>query len=124
VRSVKRAVTVHLGRLASQAIGVREKNGNGHASSSAAKAIRCYLGAKQSRTSGWSYPSFLDRRRADEDVELQLDLDDELWKSLEREAENQKISAEQMLEHAVLYFAAEGDAGRIAERILEDLGGS
>ncbi len=112
MRNVKRAVTVHLGRLASQAIGGKEKNGNGHASSGAAEAIRCYLDAKQRRALGWSYPSFLDRRRSDEEVELRLDVDDELWKSLEEEAENQKISAEQMLEHAVLYFAAEGDAAR------------
>ena len=31
------------------------------------------------------------------------------------------MSAQQLLEHAVLYFAAEDNAGRVTERILEDL---
>jgi hypothetical protein len=118
---VNRAVTVNLGRLASQAIGWEEKDGNGHSSLGATEAIRCYLAAKDTPASGWSYPSFLDRRCPEESVELELDIDDALWRSLEAEARRQGVGAEQMLEHAVLYFAAEADAGRITERILGDL---
>jgi hypothetical protein len=109
--NVKRAVTVSLGRLASQAIGGKENSGNGHASSSAAEAIRCYLTAVAT-ASGWSYPSFLAQRQRDEDVELSLRIDDGLWKSLEAEAGRQNVSTEQILEHAVLYSAAELDRGR------------
>ena len=109
--NVKRAVTVSLGRLASQAIGGKENNGNGHASSSAAEAIRCYLTA-DATASGWSYPSFLAQRQRDEDVELSLRIDDGLWKLLEAEAARQNVSTEQILEHAVLYFAAEFDRDR------------
>lgn len=121
MRNVKRAVVVHLGRLASQAIDGEDGNGNGHASSEAAAAIRCYLGAKGSAAAGWLYPGFLGRRRSDDDVELRLSIDDALWKLLEQEAKCQHTSAEQMLEHAVLYFAAELDAGHITQRILGDL---
>ncbi len=121
MRNVKRAVIVHLGRLASQAIVGDDENGNGHASTAAAEAIRCYLGARSSAEAGWLYPAFLGRRRSDEDVELSLNIDDALWEALEQEAERQHTSAEQMLEHAVLYFAAELDAGRVTERILGDL---
>ena len=121
MRNVKRAVTVHLGRLASQAILDEDESGNGHASSGAAAAIRCYLGARGSAAAGWLYPGFLGRRRSEEGVELSLSIDDALWRSLEQEAERQHTSAEQMLEHAVLYFAAEIDAGRATQRILGDL---
>jgi hypothetical protein len=117
---MKRAVTVSLGRLASQAIGGKENNGNGHASSGAAEAIRCYLTADAAE-SGWSCPSFLAQRQRDEDVELSLSIDDELWKSLEAEAERQNVSTEQMLEHAVLYFAAEFDRDRPAQSIFDEL---
>ena len=36
------------------------------------------------------------------------------------EALSQEVTAPQLLEHAVLYFAAEENAGRVTERILED----
>jgi hypothetical protein len=119
--NVKRAVTVRLGRLASQAIAGDERSGNGQASSSASEAILCYLNAKHDGTPGWPYPRFLDRGARDENVELSLSIDDELWRALEDEAERQHISAAQMLEHALLYFASEFDAGRITERILDDI---
>jgi len=118
---LKRAVTVSLGRLASQAIGQEEKNGSGRASSGASQAIRCYLKDRESAGAGWPYPRFLDERHDGEDVELKLDIEEILWRSLEEEAERQHVSVPQMLEHAVLYFAAEVDAGRAAERILDDL---
>jgi hypothetical protein len=121
VGALKRAVTVSLGRLASQAIGWEEKRAKGHASAGAAQAIRCYLNDRGRAGAGWSYPSFLDQRPSGEDIELKLSIDEMLWRSLEEEAERQRVSATQMLEHAVLYFAAEVDGGRAAERILDDL---
>jgi hypothetical protein len=54
-------------------------------------------------------------------VEVHLDIDPELWQALSQEAMGQDVSAQQLLEHAVLYFAADDDAGRVTERILEDL---
>jgi len=115
-------VSVKLGHLASQALdGTSGGTDTRHVSSRASEAIRCYLGDKDGAGPGWSYPSFLDRRRSGEEVEFSLDIDDELWGSLEAEAGHQDVSVELLLEHAVLYFAAEVDAGRIAERILEDL---
>jgi hypothetical protein len=119
--SVKRSVTVSLGRLASQAIGGGASNRDDQMSSRASRAIRCYLSARGSGAAGWSYPSFLDEHRGGEGIRLELRIEDGLWRSLEEEAERQHISAPQMLEHAVLYFAAEVDAGRVAERILDEL---
>jgi hypothetical protein len=119
---LKRAVTVSLGRLACQAIGGEEERGRGQASSAATQAIRCYLNDRGSAVAGWSYPGFLGERPSGDDVELRLSIDEVLWRSLEEEAERQHVSAPEMLEHAVLYFAADLDAGRAAERILDDFG--
>ena len=118
---MKRSVTVSLGRLASQAIGGGESDGNSQMHSRAARAIRCYLNARGSSGAGWSYPSFLDERRGGEGIRLELRIEEGLWRSLEEEAERQSVGVSQMLEHAVLYFAAEVDAGRFTERILDEL---
>jgi hypothetical protein len=69
---------------------------------------------------GWKFPSFLRDRGPSEEVELELSVDDNLWDSLEEEARSQGVSVRQMLEHAVLYFAAELNAGRVTQRILVD----
>jgi hypothetical protein len=36
------------------------------------------------------------------------------------EAARQQVSVTQLLEHAALYYAAELDAGRLTERILDE----
>jgi hypothetical protein len=54
-------------------------------------------------------------------VEVELEIDDSLWGQMEREAERQHVTVTQLLEHAALYYAAELDAGRLTERILDQL---
>ena len=38
-----------------------------------------------------------------------------------RRPPRQEVTVEQLAEHAAFYFAAELDAGRVTERILDDL---
>jgi len=52
-------------------------------------------------------------------LELRLDLDPATWRELEEEAERQKVSVERLLEHAIVYFLADLDAGRVEWRMLE-----
>jgi hypothetical protein len=59
-------------------------------------------------------------REVGEEVELKLRIDRDLWRRLEEEAERQKVSLQKLLEHAALYAAAEVNAGRLTERILEE----
>jgi hypothetical protein len=84
-------------------------------------AVRCYLGDRGANQAAWPYPAFLRGSRPQVDVELELDVRDDLWHSFEAEAARQDISPQQLLEHAAFYFAAELDAGRITQRILDDL---
>ena len=44
-------------------------------------------------------------------------LDDETWRALQDEAERQDVSAADLIRHAVLYFLADVDSGRVAARL-------
>jgi hypothetical protein len=120
---VKRTVTVTVGAIASKILAVELVTRGSSTSASAERAIRCYLNDKESPSPGWAYPYFLRGRKPVQGNEVELNLDVGLWRSLSAEALSQEVSAPQLLEHAVLYFAAEENAGRVTERILEDFKG-
>jgi hypothetical protein len=118
----KRAVTVRLSQLAFEALAAEEPSGSPRAPVRTESAIRVYLGDKGAGQAAWPYPKFLQGSETQEDVELELDVDPDLWLQFEAEAEKQSVSTQQLLEHAAFYFAAELNAGRITQRILDDLG--
>jgi Ribbon-helix-helix protein, copG family len=86
------------------------------------RAIRLYLSVDDRDSPGWSVPASL----RDEDaggVRLQLSADESLIAALEQEADRQGVSLSQLARQAVLYYAAELDAGRITQRLAEALDG-
>jgi hypothetical protein len=42
-----------------------------------------------------------------------------MWRELDKEAERQEVSIERLLAHAIMYFLADLDAGRVEERMLD-----
>jgi hypothetical protein len=82
------------------------------------RVIRFYLKEKGGGGLGWSYPDLLREGRPEEEVEVELDIEDSLWREVRLEAARQHVNVTQLLEHAALYYAAELDAGRLTERIL------
>lgn len=112
---------VKLGSFASKTLAAEAMNGGEPSAVGVERAIQCYLGDKGSAGSGWPFPAFLRGREPVEPVEFQLEIEEHLWGSLESEASNQGVSVQQMLDHAVLYFAAEVNAGRVTERIIDDI---
>jgi hypothetical protein len=115
-------VRVKLGAFAAEVLARKLGNGGPPGSQDFERVIQFYLGERGTRSAGWAYPDFLRERRAGDDVELELNIEDFLWMSLEAEARDQGVEVDRLLEHATLYFAAEMDAGRATERILEELG--
>ncbi len=115
----KRSVVVGMSRLAFDAVA----GGDGPAGAPATlqNAVRCYLGDRGANRPAWPYPAFLRGSEVQEDVQLELSIKDDLWLSFEAEAARQDVSPQRLLEHAAFYFAAEMDAGRITQRILDDL---
>jgi hypothetical protein len=114
----KRRVAVVISRLAFEGL-----TGGGDVPAAVALdgALRCYLGDRESERPAWPYPDFLRGSETEGDASIELDLDAELWHEFEQEADRQGVSVEQLAEHAAFYFAAELDAGRLTQRILDDL---
>jgi len=84
-------------------------------------ALLCYLGDSEREKPAWSYPGFLRGSETRSEVELELEIAADVWREFEDEAARQDVSVEQLAEHATFYFAAELDAGRVTQRILDDL---
>lgn len=85
-------------------------------------ALRCYVGDRDTDRPAWPYPGFLRNAEKQGDVEIEFEIAEDLWRDFSEEAERQGVTTGQLVEHAAFYFAAEVDAGRVTERILEDLG--
>ncbi len=116
-----RSVAVKLSRFAFEGLHGGDGNDAVLAPVGMADAIRYYLADRDVARPAWPYPGFLRGSEAQEDVEIELEIDDELWRSFEAEAGRQDVSVQQLLEHAAFYFTAELNAGRITQRILDDL---
>lgn len=116
----KQRVTVELSRLAFEAL-----TGGGPETASPQRmgdALRCYVGDRGTDRPAWPYPDFLRSAEMQTDFEFEIEVAGELWRAFAEEAERQEVTVAQLAEHAAFYFAAEMDAGRATERILEDLG--
>lgn len=116
----KRDVTVSLSRLAFDALMGSEADRDAEVAVRTENALRCYLGDRDTERPAWPYPDFLRGTETQGDLEVAFEVEQDLWSDFEAEASAQGISVEQLTEHAAFYFAAELDAGRVTERILED----
>ena len=108
---------IRLGEFAVEALDGTSARGVEHLRQQTAYAIRYYLTDKDSGRPEWAYPDFLRTEDDSQKLELTLALDEDLWGSLEEEAERQGVSPELLAQHAVLYFVADREAGRVPQRI-------
>lgn len=118
---VRQSVSLRLSQPAFEVLNGAETSYSYDAATTLESAIRVYLGDRDTARPAWPYPGFLRGSETQEDVEVELSLDDDLWRSFEEEANRQDVSVPQLAEHAAFYLAAELDAGRITQRILDDL---
>jgi len=121
VEPERRFVTLRISCLAADALGEGHLEGaDRRREVTVETAIRFYLRDKGSGVAAWPFPDFLRGSEVREEVDLRLGLDEKLWREFEAEAGRQGVSLEQLAEHAAFYLAAELEAGRITQRILED----
>jgi hypothetical protein len=119
-------VRVKLGAFAGGMLAWKHQRGAGSdhgaepSSDDVLRVIRFYLNEKGSGGASWSYPDLLREGSPEEEVEVELEIEDSLWREMRAEAARQRVSVTQLLEHAALYYAAELDAGRLTERILDE----
>jgi hypothetical protein len=116
-------VRIALGTLAAEVLTRNSDGGGETAPEALLRAIRLYLRDKGNGGPTWSYPAFLAaRQRVGASVtELELSIDEGLWRDFENEAATQEVEPARLLEHAIFYYAAELDAGRVTARILAEL---
>ena len=83
-------------------------------------AVRYYLSDRDSERMAWKVPRMSHDTGRQQGLELELDLDPDTWRDLGEEAERQEVSVERLLTHAIIYFLADLDAGRVELRMLEE----
>ena len=83
-----------------------------------------YLGDRDAARQAWPVPRFATGRRTNDGhgATVTVQLDEETWEGVTNEAERQQVPAGTLVEHAIVYFLADLDSGRIASRLDEVLG--
>lgn len=120
---MKRPLKVTLSEFVVGALAPGDARDSAELRRRSALAIRFYLHESGEHRPGWSVPPTL-RRAAATGLELELELEPELLRALEDEAGRQGVSVSRLVSQAAIYYAAELDAGRVTQRLLENLDGN
>ena len=113
---MRHSVTVRLGSFAVEALAGGAGSEAAPSPADVERAIQFYLSQSRRQGPGWAYPEFIGEPDSAGQVEFELDVDEFLWASLQKEAMRQEVTISQPLEHASLYYAAEVDSGWSAGR--------
>jgi hypothetical protein len=117
---VTRDVNLALGEFGQRGLERFARGRRRSADAAVKTAALYYLADRESERAGWRVPSFL---ASSNDVPvLGVTLDDETWSAIVEEAERQAVTPEAVAVHAVVYFVADLDSGRLAEALAEALG--
>lgn len=117
---MRRPLTVTLSEFSFELLARGESAGSEQVRRRFAHALRFYLHEADAGRSGWSVPAVL-RQAERTDVELCLEIDAGLLRAVEVEAGKQHVTVSRLVAQAAIYYAAELDAGRITQRLLDDL---
>lgn len=77
--------------------------------------MRYYLSDADSGRPAWPVPRLA--REASGGEAIELELDERLHDQLEREAQRQRVQADVLAAHALMYFLADYETGRAAARL-------
>ena len=111
-----RNVTLHLDEFGQQSLDRLTKEGEGSPAGAFRTAALYYLADRDSGRPAWRAPRF--RSKSPSGEGLRVVFDDETWDALADEATRQNVETEELAVHALLYFLADLERGRITE-ILE-----
>jgi hypothetical protein len=108
-------VTLRLDRFGQDALEHYVRGTRGTHAAALHTAVRYYLSDSGSGRPAWRVPQLA--RSAVFPEALELELDEELHSELEQESKRQRVSADVLATHAVLYFLGDLDTGRAAARL-------
>jgi hypothetical protein len=118
--SMSKDVTLHLDEFGRQGLERFTRRRSGSAAAAVTTASLYYLADRESGRPGWRIPPFGEGIAA-EASSLSVTLDDATWAALAEEAERQVVTTEALARHALLYFLADLDSGRLADLLEETL---
>lgn len=119
---MRRTVAVTIGDFGLESLGGAFTRDSAKLPSSLIQAIRYYLADQGSERAGWTYPGFRRDDQSGPTVEVEIEIEDGIWEAFSQEADRQGVATDQLVQHAVFYFAADRDSGRLTQRIAEDMG--
>ena len=113
-----KSMTLRLDQFGHQALADFAKERHDSAGVVVRTASLYYLADRDSGRAAWRVPRFLTPVPEEGGgTDLRVDVDDETWNALADEARDQGVDTERLAEHALLYFFADLDEGRVAERL-------
>jgi hypothetical protein len=112
-----RGLTLDLDQFARVALERLAERSNGSTGLAVTTASLYYLADRDSDRPAWRVPRFAQTPKAAET--LQVEIDDETWRALSEEAKRQSVTAELLAMHALLYYVADMDSGRMGTRLEE-----
>jgi hypothetical protein len=114
-------VTLHLDEFGQQALERFARPGTASDAAAVRTACLYYIADRKSGRAAWRVPRFA--ANSSSAKSLKVGVDDATWTALAEEAKEQGVTPEILAVHAMLYFLADLDSGRIAELLegaLED----
>ena len=107
---MKTDVTLRLDKFGQRAFARLARGRHGSAAAAVRTASLYYLAERDSDRPAWRVPRF---GLGEAGPTLKVRLDEETWRAVRDEAERQGVSADALAVHAVMYFLADVDSGRI-----------
>ena len=101
------------------------RNSAGSQSAAVRTASLYYLADSGRERPMWRVPPFANTRSAAAPGEhgILVDLDEDTWLAVKAEADRQNVSAETLVKHAIVYFLADMDSGRLGNRLGDAVNG-
>jgi hypothetical protein len=112
-----RDVTLHVDDFGQHALARFARRGDGSMARAVRMASMYYLNDRDAGRPAWHVPPFAADSRAG--GSLRVELDDATWTALSEEADRQGVPTDFLTLHALLYFLADIESGRVAA-LLED----
>jgi hypothetical protein len=95
------------------------QRGGGSSGKALRTALMYYLADREAERSAWLVPSFAAGPHVDPSITVELD--ETTWRAVAEEAVRQGVTTETLAVHALIYFLADFDSGRVAELLGDGL---
>jgi hypothetical protein len=118
--AMSRSLTLAMDPFGSEAFAEFAERQGASVSRVATLAARYYLADSEDRQPAWRIPSSARRvERERPHAGVRVEVDDATWNALLHEARRQGVDICVLAAHAVLYFMADVDSGRVAQRMAD-----